>query len=300
MLITQDNNPILPKNSCLTNVSLLTEFYNADPFRSFSIKYVAEGKEIYVVNGKRYEVAGKHYLLANNHSEGNVLVDSKTLVKGICIDVSPSIITDVTAGLIDPGLLNDNIKMDTFLNSSSFFENVYPSGRTYLGNFLEKYETQIIDAHTEKTILSREFYFQLAEKIIKDHIPVLKQLQNVKVVKPETRKQILYKLLCAKEIIESNFLKTSYIGEIAKEIGFSEYHFFRLFKNVFGISPNQYIINKKMNYAREILKKGNTTVLDVALLCSFPDGFSFSKAFKKHFGESPSEIIKRNNSVSKV
>lgn len=296
MLITHENNPILPRNSCLTNVSLLNEFYNSDPFRSFSIKYVSEGKEVYVVNGKRYEVKSKHYLLANTHSEGSVLVDSKALVKGICIDVSPSIITEVTCGIIDPGLLDTTIKIDTFLNSSSFFENVYPSGRTYLGIFLEKYENEIITSHQDNTTLSREFYFQIAERIIKDHIPVLKQLQNIKVVKPETRKLILYKLMCAKEIMDTGFLKTNYVGEIAKEIGFSEYHFFRLFKCAFGISPNKYIINKRMNYAMELLKNKDITVLDVALLCAFNDGFSFSKAFKKHFGISPSQIITKNHS----
>ncbi|MBL7910145.1 MAG: helix-turn-helix transcriptional regulator [Bacteroidia bacterium] len=294
MLITHENNPVLPRNANLTNVSLLKEFYNSDPFRSFSIKYVSEGKETYIVNGKRYEVSDRHYLLANNHSEGSVLVDSKTLVKGICIDVSPSIISDVTAGLIDPGQLNNDIRIDTFLNSSSFFENVYPSSTTHLGKFIEKYEKQIILSHKENTILSNEFYFQLAERIIKDHIPILKQLQNIKAVKPETRKMILYKLMCGKEIMDSSFLKTNYVAEIAKEIGLSEYHFFRLFKCVFGVSPNKYLINKRMNYAMEMLKNGNVTVLDVALLCSFPDGFSFSKSFKKHFGESPSQIIKIN------
>lgn len=295
MLITQENNPVLPRNSCLTNVSLLTEFYNIDPFRSFSIKYVSEGKEAYIINGRRYIVEDKHYLLANNHSEGSVSVESKTLVKGICIDVSPTIISEVTAGSIDPGLLNSNINIDTFLNSSSFFENVYPSGRTYLGNFLEKYENEIISLHKDNTTLSREFYFQIAERIIKDHIPVLKQLQNIKVVKPETRKLILHKLLCAKDIMDNNFLKTNYIAEIAKEIGFSEYHFFRLFKSVFGISPNKYIIDKRMNYAMQLLKNKDITVLDVALLCAFNDGFSFSKAFKKYFGISPSQIIKNQS-----
>ncbi len=297
MLITHENNPILPRNSCLTNVSLLNEFYNTDPFRSFSIKYVSEGKEAYIVNGRRYVVEDKHYLLANTHSEGSVLVESKTLVKGICIDVSPTIIGEVTAGSIDPGLLNSNIKIDTFLNSSSFFENVYPSGRTHLGNFLEKYENEIITSHQENTTLSREFYFQIAERIIKDHIPVLKQLQSIKVVKPETRKLILHKLMCAKDIMDNNFLKTNYIGQIATEIGFSEYHFFRLFKSVFGISPNKYIIHKRMNYAMEILKNTDATVLDVALLCTFNDGFSFSKAFKKHFGISPSIISKNKKNA---
>lgn len=293
MLITGSYNKPLPKHSNLLNVSMLKEFYSTKPFRSFSIKYVAYGREMYVVNGRRYEVTDRQYLLANSHSEGSVLVDSKSLVKGICIDVSPEIITEVTAGTIDPGLFNNNVKIDSFLNSPGFFENVYPSGKTHLGNFLEQNEDEIVKVRGKDTLLSNEFYYHLAERIIKDHVPVLKQLQNIKAVKSETRKIIFQKLLCGKEIMDSSFLQTNYIPEIAREIGFSEYHFFRLFKSVFGVSPHKYINNKRMNHALGMLKQGNVTVADVALLCTFPDSFSFSKAFKKHFGQSPSQVLKK-------
>lgn len=295
MLLTGISSPDFPNNSNLVNVSFLKEFQNSKPFRSFSIKYVVEGDEIYTVNGKKHLVQNKQYLLANSHSEGDVIVDSKTTVKGICIDVSPSIISEATIGFTDPTILNADIKLDTFLNSTSFFENVYSSNKTYLGNYLEKNENLIIESHFENTSLSNEFYYELADRIIKDHIPIVKQLQNIKVAKTETRKMILYKLLCCKEIMDSSFLQKKYMADIASEVGFSEYHFFRLFKSVFGISPNQYLINKRMNYAMALLLKGHSSISDLALECSFPDSFSFSKSFKKHFGKSPSQLLNVNS-----
>src|SRR5215207_10599448 len=87
----------LPQNSSLVNYSMLNEFYSPAPFRSFSVKYVVEGEELYSVNGKKYTVSDKQYLLANKLSEGYVVVDSKKKVKGICIDVAPNILSEVVA-----------------------------------------------------------------------------------------------------------------------------------------------------------------------------------------------------------
>ena len=60
----------LPKNSNLINYSVLKEFYSTAPFRSFSIKYVVEGSELYSVNGNNYHIKDKQYLLASSFSEG--------------------------------------------------------------------------------------------------------------------------------------------------------------------------------------------------------------------------------------
>jgi AraC-like DNA-binding protein len=40
-----------------------------------------------------------------------------------------------------------------------------------------------------------------------------------------------------------------------------------------------------------MLKSGHFTVSEIALKCGFADIFSFSKAFKKHYGISPSKLI---------
>jgi AraC family transcriptional regulator len=77
---------------------------------------------------------------------------------------------------------------------------------------------------------------------------------------------------------------------VAAECGLSEYHFFRLFKAIFAISPHQYLIRKRLDYAYYQLKNGLSNVSDAAVHSGFADIFAFSKSFKKHFGLSPSLV----------
>ena len=46
----------------------------------------------------------------------------------------------------------------------------------------------------------------------------------------------------------------------------------------------------KLNYALELLKKHSHSVTEISELCGFSSLDYFGKAFKKHFGKSPSEI----------
>ena len=89
------------------------------------------------------------------------------------------------------------------------------------------------------------------------------------------------------------FLQIKEIKEIADHCGMSEYHFFRLFKAVIGISPHQYLIRKRIENAHALLSDKSHSVSDVAFLCGFADVFSFSKAFKKHTGTPPSLLLKQ-------
>ena len=90
--------------------------------------------------------------------------------------------------------------------------------------------------------------------------------------------------------IDANFLSISEIKEIADYCNMSEYHFFRRFKEVYNKTPYQYITENKMQLAKKMLLEKNQSVSDIAVLCSFPDVFTFSKAFKKFYGVSPSMV----------
>ena len=70
----------------------------------------------------------------------------------------------------------------------------------------------------------------------------------------------------------------------------SEYHFFRSFKQAFGMTPYQYLTTKRMNLAKELVQEGEKKISDIALICNFPDVFTFSKAFKRYYGVPPSAM----------
>jgi len=287
----------LPTNSNLLNVSTLTEFYSAAPYRSFSIKYVVEGSELYSVNGNKYQVQSKQYLLANRLSEGYVLVDSKKPVKGICIDVSPDVLTEVVSSHLRPYATDIDPALGSFFGSELFLENKYNAHQTSLGKLLKEAEPLLLNNGFNVAQPSKEFYYTLCEKIVDDHVSVFRQLQKVRAVKLETRKIIMRKLLVGKNIMDDCFVQPTNITEVAAGCGISEYHFFRLFKSTFGISPNQYLIQKRMQHAQKLLTKGNQNLTELAALCGYTDIFSFSKAFKKHFGCAPSLVRQKNSRI---
>ncbi|MGI5958628.1 MAG: helix-turn-helix domain-containing protein [Massiliimalia sp.] len=73
-----------------------------------------------------------------------------------------------------------------------------------------------------------------------------------------------------------------------------EYETFRKrFKTAFHCSPAAYQMQHRLNCSKQMLLDSQKTVQEIAWACRFSDGFAFSKAFRNHYGVSPSQFRKR-------
>src|SRR3954469_15871714 len=88
------------------------------------------------------------------------------------------------------------------------------------------------------------------------------------------------RLVQAKLFIDKNYHEAIDLNDIADEAYFSKYHFIRLFKNIYGKTPHQYLIKVRVENARLLLKKG-LPVADVCYAVGFDSVTSFSILFKK-------------------
>ena len=100
------------------------------------------------------------------------------------------------------------------------------------------------------------------------------------------------RILDAGEYISAHFRDADCLDAAAKTCGLSRRRFNDLFKNCFDITPNRYIINLKIDYAKGLLKSGYISVSQTAMLCGFSDIYYFSKVFKTETGVSPREYKK--------
>lgn len=75
---------------------------------------------------------------------------------------------------------------------------------------------------------------------------------------------------------------------LAAVAGFSMTHFHRLFVEQVGESPNAYIRRLRLERAGRKLRMGAVDIGEVALAAGYESHNAFSKAFKQHFGLSPS------------
>ncbi len=275
----------------LTVYSALTTFEKAIPFNNFAIKYVLNGMEKYTVNGQDYYVNGGEYLLCNPACEGSIYVDSKKEVKGICIDLSMDILSEAVASYTKPDHLEPDADLDHFFRSGHFLENIYSANKTQLGITLTEMHYNIGNNPTEDHRFTDEFYFHIAEQIVADCIPVYQQLQSIPSLKACTRKDLLKKLSKGKEFIDANYTTDIYIEQIAREANMSQFHFFRLFKKVYGLTPYQHIKSLRLNLANDYIFKRKESITEIAVKVGYADLFSFSKAYKQFFGKAPSDKV---------
>jgi AraC family transcriptional regulator len=76
---------------------------------------------------------------------------------------------------------------------------------------------------------------------------------------------------------------------LANESGYSRVHFIRMFKSATGYSPHNYLLNLKMERARELLRNPSMSLIDIALDCGFSSHSHMSRLFHKIVGVTPSD-----------
>ena len=79
------------------------------------------------------------------------------------------------------------------------------------------------------------------------------------------------------------------VGSLAALCGVSEVYFRRLFLAKYGVSPKEYLINLRINYAKQLLSSGEFSVSRVAELCGYPEPCHFSREFSRIVGVAPSD-----------
>jgi AraC-like DNA-binding protein len=96
-----------------------------------------------------------------------------------------------------------------------------------------------------------------------------------------------------KTFMNSNFHKPLTIEDYAYLSGRSLSTFRRDFKTLFGISPKQWLIEKRLEKAHELLARNNTTITNVVDETGYENISHFIKAFHKKYGISPKQFLIR-------
>ena len=92
--------------------------------------------------------------------------------------------------------------------------------------------------------------------------------------------------------IEQRHAEKVQIQQIAYDMGIHPYYLSHVFKDTYGISPKKYLMDLKFSKAAGMLISTDMPVAAISSSLGFEDQLSFSKAFKKHFGVSPTDFRK--------
>ncbi|HDQ72768.1 MAG TPA: AraC family transcriptional regulator [Chloroflexi bacterium] len=95
------------------------------------------------------------------------------------------------------------------------------------------------------------------------------------------------------DFIEDNLRENIAVADVADAVSYSLYYFCRAFNQVTHLTPYDYLIRRRLAMAARALLETDRKVIDVALDYQFNNPETFSRAFKRVFGTSPSGWRKR-------
>ena len=191
---------------------------------------------------------------------------------------------------------------------------ILPKGQTYSLYGDKKGEFTVIDFECENFVCTtvRAIPIQNAEQLIKEfeQIKALSLFENNRTKMISVFYNIIYRLVSTEKHSGLLSQAISYIGKeyvnssltnetVAKHCNISEVYLRKLFVKELGITPRQYLIDLRVQRAKQLLSEGVMKINAIAEGCGFANQYHFCRAFKEKTGVTPSEYMKQNM-ISKI
>ena len=110
---------------------------------------------------------------------------------------------------------------------------------------------------------------------------------------PRAPGDVLVHLRRARDHLDRHYAEPHELATVAAVAGLSKYHFQRLFKATYGLTPAAYLSERRVERAQDLLRATNLTVTEVCHAVGFTSLGSFSARFRELVGENPSAFQAR-------
>jgi AraC-like DNA-binding protein len=280
--------PYKSKANLLKNYTCSTCHFK-DTAGALSIKCVLRGNETYEIGKNKFVVDNEHFLIINGGESYYSYIESEGETEGFCVFFDDEFVGDVY------GTIANSSEAQLVDIKSGTTDVVFPE-KTFSHNMdLSPHIWQLHSAFTKDVshIGVEETLYMLLEKLIKN-FTFGNYNEDLNSLRNNVKKEIYRQLNKAKSFIDSNFTYHVNLNLIAGEAILSKYHFLRLFKQVFGVTPGQYLIEKRLNYAKYLIIRTKKPITDICYISGFENLSYFSRCFRKRFGISPSDLRDAN------
>ncbi|AFZ36576.1 transcriptional regulator, AraC family [Stanieria cyanosphaera PCC 7437] len=141
-----------------------------------------------------------------------------------------------------------------------------------------------IEAVTQSQLYIDGLKTALSAHLLRQHCTIQQAIRDYEVGLPSNR------LKKAIEYINENLSEDIGLVDIADKLGMSQYYFCRLFKKSTGITPHAYMIQQRIEKAKQLLKQSKLTINEIAIECGFANPSHFARHFRKHTDLSPKQF----------
>lgn len=102
----------------------------------------------------------------------------------------------------------------------------------------------------------------------------------------------------AEAYLQEHLAEPPQMSDLSRHLGLSRARMFEVFKRATGLTPNDYLVRRRIQQARELLEGSGRSITDIALATGFSSSQYFSCVFRRYVGMTPSEYRRRGAEVA--
>lgn len=242
------------------------------------IAFIVSGSGRYRIEGKVYDVCEGDLLIINPH----------VLHQGLVCNPENAA-TEFFVGASDIGLRN--LPPNTL---------PVPAKGPVLhtsGEFRQKLARICASMEAENAVCWQGRYFMMKAYLMQMLLLIVRQQTDPLEVKKGQafesfgRKYVVERVI---DYFEDHYAEKISLDDIAENMYLSPFYISRIFKSEIGDTPIHYLINIRLERAKELLESGSAeSIQEVAAQVGYDDVYHFSKLFKKRYGIPPSQVRKK-------
>jgi AraC family transcriptional regulator len=263
--------------------------YRPDIIGPISLFLNKKGVSYCNTDGRTVLVPDNHFFISNRFQPYTLTIDSETPVETFNIHIGEYFSEGVLSALLTPAdtILNDGQQQR--VHTVAFYNQLYRRDSRF--NQLAEGLQQNAAAPFDK-LLFEEKLSQLLLYLLQQHRSIIAAVNKLPPLKESTRIELYKRLSYAVDYLHSFSDKAVNLDELAGTACLSKYHFLRLFKLAYGITPYQYVQQWRLEKACGLLKHSSLAVQDIALLLGFESSQSFSRLFYQRMGLYPTQYAR--------
>lgn len=104
------------------------------------------------------------------------------------------------------------------------------------------------------------------------------------------RADILDRVLLARDYLDAHAHEDVRLADLARHAALSPFYLARVFRQVVGTSPHAYLLQRRLDLAAAMLRRGDRSVTQVAFDVGFSSPSHFAKRFRERFGVPPNRF----------
>lgn len=237
------------------------------------ILILLSGDITYCIEGRTYDLKPDDIVLVNAGEVHKPIIHSDAPYERIIIYVSPDFLDEYREENNDLGLC-----LRQALAEQSHVLRLHSSRSGKLGNAIRELDNSLKDrdyaSELYHRILFLEFMIQLNRAALHNHIEFIGDSASNE------------KILSILSYLNEHLTEDITIEDLSARFFLSRYYLMHTFKEQTGYTVGSYLTTKRLLLAKELIVAG-APITEVCYSCGFKNYSTFSRAYKKSFGESP-------------